>query len=280
VTATLSDVDDNPVAGETINFNLTDNESGGSIDPLSAVTNVNGQATITYTAGFLDQDLGPREDTILARSDSNSAIEDDTIITVDKDAIVVGAVEVTTGSSILVADGSDTMTIRAEVSDIDGNPAPDIDVEFQTTAGTLSNADLETNQNGIAEATLTSGTKAGNVTVFVEANGFIGTAEVEFKADVPARMEILAPDELDSGEEFDSIYVVVWDENDNPVEGVTVTLDRELGFLSLLKDDTNESGRISAVYTAPEVDVNATETISAFTTNFEEQTATIEIIAP
>jgi len=281
VTATLSDVDDNPVAGETINFNLTDNESGGSIESLSAETNVNGQATITYTAGFLGQgEVDLPEDTILARSASNSAIEEDTEITVDKDAIVVGTVNVDPGSDILVADDSDTMTIRAEVLDIDGNPAPDIDVEFTATAGTLSNEDSETNQSGIVEATLTSGTKAGNVTVFAEANGFIGIAEVVFKADVPDSIEIFAPDELEINDTFE-MYFIVRDENDNPVEGVTVTLNREHGFLSQLKDDTDESGRISAIYTAP--DFTETETITAFTPDLEdtlEEKKDIEIVDP
>jgi hypothetical protein len=50
ITATVKDDNDNPVANRTIIFSLTD-VSGGNIAPSTAVTDANGQAQTTYTAG-------------------------------------------------------------------------------------------------------------------------------------------------------------------------------------------------------------------------------------
>jgi hypothetical protein len=50
ITAVVRDPNNNPVANRTISFSLTD-VSSGNIAPSTAVTNANGQAQTTYTAG-------------------------------------------------------------------------------------------------------------------------------------------------------------------------------------------------------------------------------------
>lgn len=50
ITTAVRDADDNPVANQQVQFTLIDN-SGGSLQQSSAITNSSGQATVTYQAG-------------------------------------------------------------------------------------------------------------------------------------------------------------------------------------------------------------------------------------
>lgn len=50
ITATLRDANDNLVQGQTVNFQLVQDATGGALSPGSATTNGQGQASVTYTA--------------------------------------------------------------------------------------------------------------------------------------------------------------------------------------------------------------------------------------
>jgi len=207
--ATLLDANENPVEGETINFNESVNMSGGSLNSISVPTNVNGKAEVTYTAG---PEMG--EDAIRASTSSN-AIMAMTTINVDPDAIVVGAIEVIAGSPDLVADGSSQTQIQATVTDIEGDPALGKKVNFKTTAGTLSARSVVTDENGIAHVNLQSSTNSGPAAVRAESDGFIGNAEVQFIAG-PADYILLyaIPDVVAPNGAFETV-AGVFDQNDN-----------------------------------------------------------------
>jgi len=49
--ATVTDANANPVSGATVNFNRSQDPSGGSLSQASAVTDSSGQATVQYIAG-------------------------------------------------------------------------------------------------------------------------------------------------------------------------------------------------------------------------------------
>jgi len=67
VTATVKDANDNPVNGQTVVFSIEDNQSGGLLQAFSAVTNINGQASVGYSTGDAEG-----TDTIKARAQINS----------------------------------------------------------------------------------------------------------------------------------------------------------------------------------------------------------------
>ncbi|RLC28597.1 MAG: hypothetical protein DRH37_09235, partial [Deltaproteobacteria bacterium] len=122
LTVTLTDSGGSPIAGETIAFVIAPNNSNSSLSAPSAVTDINGQATITYTAGTTE----PVTDTIHAASITDNSLVDTVDINVNADAIVVGGVTVISGASSLPADGTSTTIVRATVKDINGNLAPGI----------------------------------------------------------------------------------------------------------------------------------------------------------
>ena len=173
--AKLQDINGNPVEGSTIVFSQMINASEGALNSLTAATNVNGEAQVTYTAG-----KDPGSDIIQAALSSDLNMKATTTIVVDPGATVIGGITVTAGSSSIVADGLGKVKIRATVTDVDGNPASAKTVTFRTTAGTLSSVTATTSDIGLAEITLQASTIAGPATVIAECDGFIGEAIVEF----------------------------------------------------------------------------------------------------
>lgn len=93
-------------------------------------------------------------------------------------------VTLTSSKAVVLADGSDAVTIQAEVKNADGTAAANgTSVAFSATAGTLSAPSAATT-NGIASVTLTraaiSGASNQTVTVTATAAGVSGTKGVKF----------------------------------------------------------------------------------------------------
>jgi len=254
VTATLTDSNNNPIPGETINFDFTINASGASLSATSAVTNVNGQATITYIAGTAQ----PTQDRVRARSATNAAINGLAIINVDALASVVGSVTVTAGASSLLADGSSTTAIRATVRDVNGNLAPGITVNFATTLGGLSVASAVTNASGVAQVTLTSATNTGTATVTVQASGFFASVNVAFVAGAPANMLLNAVPSTVGPGVTSTVTATLRDSDNRPLAGETITFVLTINVsgasLSAPSAVTNINGQATITYTAGSVD--------------------------
>jgi len=75
VTATVRDQDGNLMSGQTVNFTLASNNSGGGLNPDGGTTNADGQISVIYTAGSTDG----VSDTVRA---SVGSFSDNVIITV------------------------------------------------------------------------------------------------------------------------------------------------------------------------------------------------------
>ncbi|CAK0765678.1 hypothetical protein CCP3SC5AM1_420017 [Gammaproteobacteria bacterium] len=173
--ATVLDANDNPVAGQVVNFDIATDESGGTLGAASAISNVNGLATVTYTAGAT-------AGTDILRARLANGIQATVNVVVSTTATVVGSIVISTGAGNVVADGMSKVAIRATVKDISGNAAAGMTVSFITTAGTLSAATAKTNSTGVAEVTLTAPTQAGSATITGNVSGFSATATVNFTA--------------------------------------------------------------------------------------------------
>lgn len=95
---------------------------------------------------------------------------------------VVNSIRLTATNHVILADGKHTTTIRAEVRDTSGRPVTDNTiVQFQTTAGNLSQSQAET-RGGIATVTLTSAPLPGIAKITAFATG-VATLEVLFTDD-------------------------------------------------------------------------------------------------
>ncbi|NOY69077.1 MAG: hypothetical protein GXP53_06245, partial [Deltaproteobacteria bacterium] len=219
ITADIADSNGNPVIGETVNFAFDTNASGAALSALSAVTNVNGQAAITYTAGGTD---GTDKITSVAASNGIAAVTPASVV-VSAQAQVMGGISLIAGSASIVADGAGQVTIRATVTDINGDPLVSKTVKFETTAGTLSAATNDTDTDGNAEILLTAPESTGTVTVRAITDGFAQTVDINAIAG-PADHFIyyVAPQTVNPGGSF---HIDAWleDDHDNRLTSQFVT---------------------------------------------------------
>ncbi|MBC2716765.1 MAG: hypothetical protein HF978_15785, partial [Desulfobacteraceae bacterium] len=132
--ATLTDEYGNPVGDEWLNFQITQNNTGGRLASPSATSDVNGQATMVYAAGILEG-----VDQIKVTLDSNQSINGSVDIQVEEAPFVVGSILLTSDLESIPADGSSSTAITATVRDSVGQPVPQGTViTFRTNLGSLS----------------------------------------------------------------------------------------------------------------------------------------------
>lgn len=128
ITAIVRDANNNLVTGETVNFTLNDT-SGGSLDNGSAVTNVNGVASIVYTAG---SNSASQPATITATINSDTSIQKSVNVTIGGQAL---RITLGTGNE-LVEPNSTTYQLPyvAIVTDANGVPAPNANFRLSVTS--------------------------------------------------------------------------------------------------------------------------------------------------
>ncbi|MCH9662149.1 MAG: Ig-like domain-containing protein [Gammaproteobacteria bacterium] len=238
ITARVTDVNGNPVAGESVTFATT----LGDISPTSATTNANGEATATLTSAIT---VGTA--TVSASASGTSGVTDV--------AFVTGAaanVAVTADPAALPADGASTSIINVQVTDDNGNPIAGATVDFATTLGSIEPIVATTDENGVATATLTAATTTGTATVSATAGSASGTTDVAFVAGTAANVEVGAdPTTLTAdGSSTSAISARVTDANGNPVAGETVNFATTLGAIDPTTATTNANGVATATLTA------------------------------
>jgi hypothetical protein len=153
----------------------------------------------------------------------------------------VGAVNPVAGSVVAVDGAVQSATVgqpfaqplTVEVTDADGDPVPNVVVQFDAPANgagaTLSATSVMTGVNGVAAASATANTVAGSYTVSVSVAGVDTPATFSLinTAAAPAAIDRVGPQgeqSTDVATMFAAPLVVkVSDEFGNPVEGTTVT---------------------------------------------------------
>jgi hypothetical protein len=256
ITATLTDSLGNPLADQSIAFNFTANNSGASLSGTTATTNINGEATITYTAGS----NGAVTDTIRAVCVSNTGVAGSVNIDVDASAVsvMIGSLSITASSMEIVADGTSNTAIRARLIDIDGNPVSGRTVAFTTSYGTLSSASAATGPTGIAEVVLTSDTRTGVAVVMasIAADAFSDQVEVQFVPGPPVNANssiTVQPSSIPAdGTSTAEVTVTLADANGNPVlNGTQVELYASRGTITTGNPAPTASGRATFTIQAP-----------------------------
>jgi hypothetical protein len=204
LTFKASDVNGLPVAGEALRVELTTNNSNAKLSAISATTNINGEAVISYTAGN-----GSGTDTIRATAASNSAVSgvvnlsvdvgsggtgnpETALITVSRPHIFVKGVgkQETTGITVTIVDGAGNKIGES------GYSSENIRLSFATSpmgGEVLGGNDLNgepvtpareiwvASSDGVASINLQSGTIAGVVAILVEVYDGTGQESENFR---------------------------------------------------------------------------------------------------
>ena len=85
--AKVTDVNGNPVSGSTINFSQVSDPSGGLLQQASAVTDLNGVATVQYLSGAVSTASGAVQ--LKGTVASNPAVSGTAVITVNQSALFI-----------------------------------------------------------------------------------------------------------------------------------------------------------------------------------------------
>lgn len=278
ITASVLDATSNPVVGEPVTFSFTSKGSGTpTLSATSATTDVNGLATVNYTAG-----AGVGSDVITAITSNSKTPGTPATITVSNSSVVVGSISTTASNGSIAANGG-TTTVRATVLDATGIAMPGITVTFAASAGALSPATATTNASGIAQTTLTASGPLLTATVSASAGGFTSSTPVVFTAGTANTVTVsAAPTTLNQGGSS-TVYAYVVDTFGNPVSGETVsfaisTIASGLPTLSSATAVTNVNGIASVTYTAGTTG-GTTDIVKATTSNAKTGTVTVNVNA-
>lgn len=238
--ATVRDINNNPVPGQTVTLATT----LGTLATTTAVTDANGQVSTALTS----LQAGPA--TVSASLSNGASINASEVIFI-ADASTARITGVTVDKTQAVANGTDLATYTATVTDANNNPLAQVPVNWATTLGILSGAQSATGSNGQATITLGS-TQAGPALVNAQLAG--GTAsdapQVTFVADAAtARISALTvdkPEALANGTDPLNYTATVTDASGNPLVGQTVTLVTDRGnFRDGASAPTNDAGQIT-----------------------------------
>ena len=218
------DEDGDPFEGATVKFSVL--VGGGSLSATTPTTGADGRAETTLTLG---ETLGSNKVQVNVE---------------DISQVVVFSAEATlppvpTTLSIISGDNQTGLTGEAlanpfvvEVRDENGNPLEGVIVAFAVGAGggSLSDTNVDTDSNGLAQSILTLGSDPGTNTVDVSVEGIVKTeifnAEGALPPPIPTTLSTVSDDNQTglTGETLADPFVVeVHDQYGDPIEGVTVT---------------------------------------------------------
>jgi adhesin/invasin len=256
LTARVQDAFGNPVdEGTGVTFTLTP-AVGPVVSPTTAtVRHVTDPVTgriVAQAVAFLTSILAG--DVTITATVTNTTVSDIKQVTFLPGRPAVISVTVTPNS--IPADGTSTAIVQATVRDINGNLVADgTSVTFSTTEGDITaqrpipgSQDTGTTRNGIASATLRSGTQSGTITVraTVPPDGPTGETSVIFtpRTNLTIRLSASPLSIVADGVTTSTITAVVTDANTNaPVAaGTSVTFTTNLGSITLLPPPGNPAG--------------------------------------
>ena len=280
VVATVTDSNGNPVPGVSVNFTADNGATiaaTGTTGPDGVVT----QTLTSKTAGNTQVTAGingtTRSVTMTFTADSGTAGLDPTN---------------NPGSSLVttldnqVANGTAADTVKATVTDKNGNKVAGLAVTFTVTTGaTVTTTQGTTDSSGVATASVTS-LKAGTYTVKATVSGSNATTPVTFMADTttagldptnnPGSSLTATNGAIANNTATNTVTATVTDKNGNPVQGVAVSFTTDAGSTVVTSPVTTNAAGVAST------DVKATlagaHTVTA-TVNGSNKTTTTTFIA-
>ncbi|MBM3134004.1 MAG: hypothetical protein FJZ89_01685 [Chloroflexi bacterium] len=247
ITATVSD-GGYPIAGTVVTFAVSPSTLG-SVSPITATTNVTGQAVTVFTANK----VGTGVITATAAGISNTLP-----VTVNPGSPITPTLSASPGQ--LVATGSTTATVILTATDACGNlVANGTPVIFTTNLGSIAPL-TSTTTNGVATAVLTSTqladadpvTKTATITGTVYGSTVTGTTSVVFgKPVVPPLMVSASPGQLvATGSTTATVTITATDAfGGSSPDGTPVTFTTNLGSIAPLTSTTT-NGVATAILTS------------------------------
>jgi hypothetical protein len=227
VTATVR-LGGNAVSNSPVEFETT----LGSVNPISTITNLQGQAITTLSPGNVE---GPAMVTATWFGLTGS-----TTVRLTEGTITLNA------SPIMLAAGSTQISQIEAMVLLDGNPMPNSIVYFITNLGTLSGSSATTNPSGVATVSLVAASTSGTATVTATWQGLSSSAEVEM-VQVTVTVSALEIELLAGSTTTSSTITAVFSFNQQPLINEIVTFQTNLGTLSSSSLLTNIDGSASVV---------------------------------
>ena len=175
LSAIILDANDNPVAGQTVTFTITTNNTNGSLAPVTATTSANGVATAVYTGG---NTLGV--DTIRAALVGGLT----TTATVQVTGNVVTGLSIGTSRTTVKTDGSELAVITVTALSSQNVVVPGVTINFVASGGQLSASQVVTDSNGQARVNLSAGALDKSNRVVTVTASSAGVADVQ----IPVRI--------------------------------------------------------------------------------------------
>jgi hypothetical protein len=129
ITATVRDVNDNLVQGQTVNFTIVQDSTGGSLSAASAITNAQGQASVVYTASTTTSSTNG---VIISATVPNSSITGTTSLTVGGATVFLS---LGTGNTINPYSNTQyELPYTVQAIDAAGNGVSGVNVTFTVTS--------------------------------------------------------------------------------------------------------------------------------------------------
>ena len=249
--------DGSAASGKTVTFSITSGDGNVSLSTTSATTDSNGRASTTLRTGSGSSGTYTVTASVGIGSVSTTIEVVETEISEQQQQ---QPSPMPTALAILLDDYQTGLPGKAlpnpfvvEVRNQNGDPLEGVTVRFAVTAGggSLSHTSVDTDADGLAQTTLTLGNEPGTNTVEASAEGIsqstVFSAEASLPLPIPTRLLTVSGSNQSgmTGEALTNSFVVeVRDQNDDLLEGVTVTFSVSAGggSLSHTSVDTDADG--------------------------------------
>ncbi|MGL4724687.1 MAG: Ig-like domain-containing protein [Scandinavium sp.] len=247
VTATVTDANNNLVPNEVVTFSVS---SGAVLTTLRGTTGADGKATAKITSQAAGQY------TVSAVVNGQTTTKP-TIFVADTGTATIVSGDLTVTSNHAVANGDDTNSVQAKVTDAQGNPVPGVNVTFAANNGaTMNDSVVVTNTSGIAENTLTN-VRAGMAKVRATVNNSNQMVDTHFVADLStaqiagSNLTINPDGSVADGVATNGVTAIVTDDNSNLVPGAVVTFTVSTGAtVTTVIGTTGSDGKATATVTS------------------------------
>ncbi|TBL48300.1 hypothetical protein EYY98_19495 [Obesumbacterium proteus] len=279
VQAKVTDANGNLVPNASVSFSA---DNGATIATATATTNAQGLATTSLT------NLTTGIAKVTATINSSSQVVNTHFVADDGTATIVSG-NLTVLVNNAKANGADTNSVQAKVTDANGNLVPNTVVSFTANHGaTVITASATTNENGLATTTLTN-VSAGVTNVSAAINGNSQNIDTTFVADdststiVKGDLTVIINNAKANGTDSNKVQAKVTDANGNLVPNTPVSFTANNGATVVTALVTTDSQglastsltNITAGITKVTATVNANSQVVDTTFTADDSTATI-----
>jgi PKD domain/Bacterial Ig-like domain (group 3)/Bacterial Ig-like domain (group 1) len=251
----VTDTQNRPVPGVTVQFSLEEDAGGATLDPVSGVTDSEGKTRTSLTLGTRVGPLTGQAQVPVPAGSTPVAVTFSATAT-SENASVISMVSGDNQSGPVNTQLAESLVV--EVADGFGNPISGVTITWTAQGGgTVSAATTQTDQNGLTYVTRTLGPTAGTQQTLAEGVGLVGSP-VTFthtaKAGNASSVNIVSGNnqEAPTGSELPQPLVVqVLDQDGNPIVGRAVSwvVGDGGGSTSAATSNTGSDGKASIQWT-------------------------------